>query len=262
MSQPGPAINLRTASAVALPESAGSWSKMDPIRWIPRDASAVLDIGCNVGELLSYCAELYPGMHLAGIEVNQAAVEETRKRIPLADVRHAGAEKLPFADASFDCVTMIEVLEHVPEHLRRQSLAEIKRVLRPGGLAIVRVPHAGLFAWLDSNNFRFRAPRLYGLLVGSGRRDTGYGSSEAVVWHHHFSEGELLDLAGAGWSREHSCMGGLVLTPLMGILCWPFYRTRKTNNSIFKTLARISAFDLGLSYGKFSYDLLVILRRR
>ena len=49
------------------------------------------------------------------------------------------AEKLPFKDATFDAVSSIAVLEHVVEH--EQAMAEIGRVLKPGGRAYVAVPH-------------------------------------------------------------------------------------------------------------------------
>src|SRR5262249_57735133 len=52
-----------------------------------------------------------------------------------------GARALPFGDGSFDRVIAAEVLEHIP--LDRRALAEIARVLRPGGLLAVTVP-----AWL------------------------------------------------------------------------------------------------------------------
>jgi SAM-dependent methyltransferase len=238
-----------------------SLGRMEAVRWIPKQVKALLDVGCNVGALLCHCGELFPGARLAGVDVNSAALQQARVCLPGADLQHATAERLPYPDESFDCVTMIEVLEHVPVDLRRRSLAEVRRVLSPGGVAIIRVPHAGLFAWLDPNNFRFRAPALYRWLIGSGRRDTGCGGSGSVVWHHHFSRCELLDLAGEGWTLEQCCMGGLMLVPFMDLCCWPFYRTGWTNNRFYRALERIAAIDLRCNYGRLSYSVLLILRR-
>src|SRR5579883_3285832 len=162
-------------------------NRMDAVHWIPPSSRSLLDVGCNVGELLYYSNELFPEMLLAGVEVNVAALEKARIRLRHAELHHAGAEKLPFPDSSFDCVTLIEVLEHIPSEIRRQSFAELWRVLATDGILILRTPHSGLFAWLDPNNFRFHLPRLYRLLVGEGGRDAGYGGAEGVVWHHHFS---------------------------------------------------------------------------
>lgn len=235
---------------------------MHPIRWIPRDASSLLDIGCNAGELLAYCGAHYPAMRLFGVEVNSAALDKARQNLPHADLLAAGAEELPFPDASFDCVTCIEVLEHIPANLREQALAEMRRVVRPGGRLVLRVPHAGLFAFLDSNNLRFRIPRLYNALLKHGRRDAGYaGGSEDIVWHHHFTRAELRELLRDGWELESSRTGGLLLFPISDIALWPFYRLQRTNNVLYRALHWISDFDIGCDYGSASFDIMMVLRR-
>src|SRR5438034_1129511 len=99
---------------------------MHPIRWVPPEAKALLDVGCNVGELLSYCHQFYPTMRLAGVEVNEVALNKARHSLPAADLHLIEASDLPFTDEAFDCVTCIEVLEHMPEESRRPALAEMR----------------------------------------------------------------------------------------------------------------------------------------
>lgn len=235
---------------------------MHPVRWIPANASSLLDIGCNAGELLSYCQSINPKLNLSGIEINPAALEKAKANLPHADLQGASAEELPFNDNSFDCVTCIEVLEHIPETLRAQALREVKRVLRPGGRFVLRVPFAGLFAFLDSNNIRFRLPKVYKALLKNGRRDAGYaGGATDVVWHHHFKKEELHTLLGEGWEVETSRTGGLLLFPLADIALWPFYRLQRTNNFVYRTLHRIADFDIGCDYGKASFDVLMVLKK-
>jgi SAM-dependent methyltransferase len=235
---------------------------MHPIAWVPADADALLDVGCNVGEFLGHCREVHPALRLAGVEVNAAALQEARRRLPDAVLCRAGAEGLPFADAAFACVTCIEVLEHIPADRRARALAEMRRVLRPGGRLVLRVPHAGLFAVLDPNNFRFRAPGLYAAVVGRGRRDDGYaGRSHDVVWHHHFTRGELLDLAGAGWELEACRTGGCLLMPLADVARWPLLRLRRYDSPLLRALNALARWDLGLDYGRASYDILLALRK-
>ncbi len=65
---------------------------------------------------------------------------------------------LPFAEASFDTVILTQVLEHVPEPA--QALAEVARVLRPGGRLIVSVPH---LAYLHGEPFDFYRFTVFGL---------------------------------------------------------------------------------------------------
>jgi SAM-dependent methyltransferase len=235
---------------------------MDPIVWIPAGARSLLDVGCNSGELLIECRKELPHLELTGVDVNVAALDIARAALPDVDIRIASGDDLPFEDARFDCVTCIEVLEHIPADRRKAALAEMHRVLRPGGSLILRVPHAGAFAWMDSNNLRFRFPRLYQLILGAGRRDAGYaGGSSDVVWHHHFTVAELLQMAGAGWELEARRTGALFILPLTDLLCWPFYRLGRTENRAFRAIQRLAAWDIGRDYGSLSFDILLRLRR-
>ena len=235
---------------------------MHPICWIPSSTTSLLDVGCNVGELLEYCHKLYPAMRLAGVEINATALEKARQRLPHIDLHASSAQHLPFADESFECVTCIETLEHIPRALRSQCLLEIQRVLKRGGRLVLRVPHAGMFAFLDSNNLRFRLPSLYRLILKRGCRDAGYErGSEDVVWHHHFTRKELHELLGDGWQLEASRTGGLLLLPLSDFVLWPFYRLQRTSNALYRALHRIAELDIGWDYGKASFDILMVLRR-
>jgi len=92
-------------------------------------------------------------------------------------VLRADAERLPFADASFDRVLCSEVLEHVPAPER--AAAELARVLKPAGLLAVSVPTPAtewLFRFGSDDYFNspgghvriFTFPRLRRLLAGQG----------------------------------------------------------------------------------------------
>jgi SAM-dependent methyltransferase len=237
-------------------------NRMDPIVWVPPSAQSLLDVGCNVGELLSVFRAVLPHMTLAGVDVNPTAVVRAQAALPGVDIRRAGAECLPFPDGSFDCVTCVEVLEHIPDSLRPAALAQMHRVLRVGGQLILRVPHAGAFAWMDSNNLRFRFPRLYSALVGGGRRDSGYeGGAADVVWHEHYTRDQIIQLAGAGWRVEAMRRGGLFLLPLTDLFAWPFYRVGRTDNPVFRALQRVAAMDVARDFGGASFDMLLVLRR-
>ena len=228
---------------------------MHPIRWITRGASSILDVGCNAGELLAFCRRVEPDARLVGVDINPVALAAARVAAPTALIARAEVHRLPLDADGLDVVACIEVLEHVPAPLRRDALGEMARVLRPGGRLILRVPHAGVFAWLDPGNARFRFPGLYRRLIAAGRRDAGYaGCASGVVWHHHFRHRELIDLLGSGWRIEAARGGGLFLLPLLDAATWPLQRLGLRT----ERLHRLADLDLGIDYGRLSYTWLIV----
>ena len=95
----------------------------------------VLEIGVGLGT--DFVGFARAGAHVTGIDLTESAAELVRKRLALeglvGDVRAADAEALPFDDGSFDLVYSWGVLHHTPNTER--ALAEVQRVLRPGGEA-------------------------------------------------------------------------------------------------------------------------------
>jgi 2-polyprenyl-6-hydroxyphenyl methylase / 3-demethylubiquinone-9 3-methyltransferase len=132
--EPDPAFRRRAAWLLAQLEAS-----------LPRGAR-LLDMGCGQGFYLPLYARL--GLVATGVEPDPAPrAEASRKAAALGfSVVDAQGECLPFADASFEAVVMSEVLEHLPDP--SLALAEAARVLVPGGLLLVTVPHAVYpFAW-------------------------------------------------------------------------------------------------------------------
>jgi len=231
--------------------------------WIAPPVSSLLDVGCNVGDWLADCALLYRGARLAGVDINDAALRHARARLPSVTLSQASAEQLPFETSTFQYVTCIETLEHLPLELRSRVFREIWRVLEPGGRLILSVPHAGWFAGLDSNNLRFRFPSLYRRVVGAGLRDASYTArGRRVEWHHHFTEAELRALAGADWDVPVVRGCGLILCPLTDLLSWPFYRLGFGDHPLRLLLQRIAGWEANLDFGRASYEMLMVLERR
>jgi SAM-dependent methyltransferase len=133
----------------------------------------VLEIGVGMGADHVEWAKAGP-RSLTGVDLTPRAVEHTRARLALyglsSRLEVADAERLPFADASFDLVYSWGVLHHSPDTPR--AVAEVLRVLRPGGLARVMLYHrhslVGDMLWLR-----------YALLAGRPRRTL------ADVYAHH-----------------------------------------------------------------------------
>ena len=98
----------------------------------------VADIGCGVGH--SY--ELLSPRETVGVDIDPEVLRGQRRRTVAADMRH-----LPFADAEFDGVIAVQSIEHVPDPER--ALAEMARVLKRGGSAVLVTPNRLTFARPD-----------------------------------------------------------------------------------------------------------------
>ena len=133
---------------------------------------------------------------------------------------------LPFADSFFSSVSLLDVLEHIAD--QRGLLAEIWRVLRPGGLLVVTVPRKHLFSFLDTGNWKFVFPRLhrsyYVLRYSQCCYDDRYRNPESGLigdieieksWHEHFRPLELTRLLRSkGFSPQHLDGAGCFARPL------------------------------------------------
>jgi SAM-dependent methyltransferase len=113
-----------------------------------RPGDRVLDMGCGAGR---HAFEVYrrggdviafdqDGDELAGVLELFGAMRDAGE-VPdgaEADIKQGDALSLPFADGEFDRVVAAEVLEHIPDDV--DAIAELARVLRPGGTMAVTVP--------------------------------------------------------------------------------------------------------------------------
>jgi ubiquinone/menaquinone biosynthesis C-methylase UbiE len=120
----------------------------------------VLEVGCGAGNVL----ERFPESSRTGIDISFFLLAKARARLGRAcSLTLMNAESLAFPDAVFDKVVCTEVIEHVLHP--RQVLAEIRRVLAPGGHAVVSVPNEPL---IDRLKRAFLALPLAGRLLSKG----------------------------------------------------------------------------------------------
>jgi ubiquinone/menaquinone biosynthesis C-methylase UbiE len=91
-----------------------------------------LDVGCGTGHHLEMLAAR--GFEVAGIDGSAEMLAEAHRVYPFAELQQANVDRLPFPDRSFDLVICIEVLRYLPSV--EPCLAEMARVLRPGGLCV------------------------------------------------------------------------------------------------------------------------------
>ena len=156
----------------------------------PAPGENVLDVGCGTGTLaVALKAKVRTG-EVHGIDASPEMIEVAKEKAVRAgsdiDFRVALIEAIPFPDGSFDLVTSSLMLHHLPDHLKREGLAEVRRVLKPGGRFMamdLAAPSHSLLGHLLS-------------IVGHGRSESavemltpileqaGFGDVEAVPTPH------------------------------------------------------------------------------
>lgn len=108
---------------------------------VPLDKQDIIELGCGAAGVARALLKRKPGNRITGLEVDerQHAKNLASPQEGLTFVA-AGAQAIPFPDASFDLAMMLKSLHHVPMDLMAQALGEAARVLRPGGHLYVSEP--------------------------------------------------------------------------------------------------------------------------
>jgi SAM-dependent methyltransferase len=102
-----------------------------------RISGRILENGCGVGMYVEKLSSL--GGQVFGLEYDFERAAEAGRRSP--GIINAAGESLPYPAGSFDLILSHEVLEHVVDD--RLAVYEMARVLKPGGRAVIFVPHRG-----------------------------------------------------------------------------------------------------------------------
>jgi len=142
----------------------------------------ILDAGCGTG---GTTAQLRQFGRVVGVDLAWEALHPARGRA--LRLARASTESLPFAPASFDVVTSFEVLYHLGVSSDVKALAELRRVLKPNGLLLLRVP---AHDWLRGAHDRL------------------------VHTRHRYSRDEIASkLQAAGFALEYVSWANTVLFP-------------------------------------------------
>jgi len=192
-------------------------------RQFPADARDHLDIGCGPG---TFIGTLPSSLHCVGTDLAQAQIDYANREYG-SDTHsflcvRAGA--MPFDDASFDVVTLVELIEHLERPVIEGLLVEARRVLRPGGRLLLTTPnYASLWPLLekvvnakapvtyeDQHISFFTPARLRTLL-----RDTGFADVRATTF-----QGVAPFVAGLHWKLADrvQIVENPLLAPALGFL--------------------------------------------
>lgn len=131
---------------IADPAQGGNTPPLNEVRLmldtLPFDGTRVLELGCGRAEKTRTLAETGRPQEILALEVDRIQHAKNLQITDLPSVRfaHGGAEAIPAPDASVDIVIMFKSLHHVPVEHMDTALAEVARVLKPGGLAWISEP--------------------------------------------------------------------------------------------------------------------------
>lgn len=101
--------------------------------------ASILEVGCGPGRLLDALSGATTADDLTGIDLSPFLLERARRRLAGTRVRlvHSDGLAIPANEGAFDAVVAMHYLGHLPGALRSRAAAELARVIRPGGHAVV-----------------------------------------------------------------------------------------------------------------------------
>ena len=165
-----------------------------------RTGLRAIDIGCGTGMTAVRLARLPAIDDVCGLDPSENALAHARSRHSFPLVLGSATE-LPFEDCSFDVATCFDVIQHVPDARQSKAIAELFRILSPGGFLLLRSNGRG---W-SRDRSAFRLDELMGL-VKSARlaiRRASYANCLPALAQE--IRGRLSTKAGDG----HPARGGL-----------------------------------------------------
>ncbi len=109
-------------------------------------SARLLDLGCGSG--IPSTAWLAQFFEVVGVDSSEVQLERARRAIPSAVFIAADISEVDFPDGSFDAVTALYSLTHVPRERHAELFARIARWLRPGGLLLASLGARGSEDWI------------------------------------------------------------------------------------------------------------------
>lgn len=224
---------------------------------ISRGVDRLLDVGSAEGDNTKFY--LNKARRTFALDFNPTFISKGKRRLSSINFVVAKSEHLPFKHNSFSVVTLTEVLEHISDE--QKTIDEIYRVLKPNGRLILSVPHKGLFAFLDPDNFKFYFPKIYVFfykLIKKREPQKSSRFSKDIDFHKHYSLNEIKKMFDKKFHIGSVYQKGFLLFPVSIWLRYFLSITRLKKTILMSLVKVIGDIDFSVSYGGLSYSLIIL----
>ena len=189
-----------------------SWRRKALKQIIGPKVRDILDLACGTGDFSVAIARKMPvGAHVTGVDLSEGMLAVMKEKVAAEglqekiSIRQGDGEELPFADGSFDRVTIAFGIRNFEN--REKGLREMLRVLRPGGRVVIlelSVPQNAFFRWCYNLYFLHILPLIGGKVSGD---KAAYRYLPASVLHFPGPREFMETLRECGFSEvEHKAM--------------------------------------------------------
>lgn len=235
--------------------------------WIPDNITNYLDIGSSWGILRCLTYNNEPNRCIIAVDTNLSKVAGVAKYYPEINFICSDIQTAPFKDTSFDLITILDVLEHVDSE--KKTIENIWRILIPGGVLILSVPHKGSFDFLDPDNLVFI--RLYKIL---NRMRILSLNPYYLKTHKHYSIEDFKLLFGDKFEIIKAHRGGLILNPIVSLVSklivlifirFNLVKVRRINNirlTFNKLLDKVKELEYRINFKERGYHCIIYAIKR
>lgn len=200
----------------------------------------ILDIGTSTGTNLRMLREL-GFQRVSGLDSSEDAIRFCAAK-GFGDVRKGDIHAMPFAPASFELVLATDIIEHVEDD--EAALAEIARVLVPGGIALITVPTFpslwGLQDRVAHHKRRYRLRRLVAAIRRAGLEPGRRYYFNYLLFVPIWAARRLIDLLGIELSSENE-----VNSPLLNVMFGAVFRFDALTAPLLRPPFGVSALVVG-----------------